>query len=192
MKSKNALTKLSDGWCSISTTGLKPFKVPTYKQWDLEVEKWAAINKVSPVIIGDLLAYGCDVFGEKFAQATRHFEEYEYPTLANYKYICSSVNGSIRKSTQNFNHLKAVASLSPGQQAQALDTAERYDLSGSSLSRELKQKTDKGFVDYAMAAQMDLEKCLAAATDAQQVKDIKAALRLINGAIKNWRNGGSK
>ena len=82
-------------------------------------------------IVGDILAYGeRQKWGEFYKGAMEKYQR-KYFTVADYKYVCSGVDFSVRTENLTFGHHKLVASLSPSEQREWLKraTAEGWSVS---------------------------------------------------------------
>ncbi len=121
-------------WFSLTPTGISVRSSPTFKEWQQETEWWITVHEMSPIVVGDLLAYGEMMWPEEYAQVVDGFtQKYSAQTLANYKSVMQRVPPAVRRAELSFGHYDAVASLSEPEQKKMLDSAVKDSLGREEL-----------------------------------------------------------
>lgn len=87
--------------------------------------------------VGDLLNYGAERYGEKFAQAEAE-TGFDPGTLANLASVCGRVEPSRRREHLSFGHHAEVAKLDPAEQHRWLKDAETKQWTRAELRAALK------------------------------------------------------
>lgn len=116
------------------------------------VEQWTQLLKVLALmhgkiqmLIGDALAYGERQYGETYKEVAAIFGR-QVKTMYEWKYVCASVDLSIRMEKSHFGHLQLVASLDPAQQAHWLRLAAANDWTVAQLREAIKPTPDRQLV----------------------------------------------
>ncbi|MCU0466819.1 MAG: hypothetical protein MUF38_19915 [Anaerolineae bacterium] len=94
-------------------------------------------------IVGDLLAYGDSQKWGEFYKAAMEKYQRQYFTVADYKYVCSSVDFSVRTENLTFGHHKLVASLPAYEQREWLDRAVAEGWSVAAMRTAMREKREK-------------------------------------------------
>jgi len=105
-----------------------------YVEWENIGDYLKNIERSVQWWMGDWLNYGEHTYGEKYSQAL-YMGEYEYQTLANFKWVSSRVEFSVRTENLSWEHHKVVAPLIKKEQVFFLNIAVEEKLS----VRELKE-----------------------------------------------------
>ncbi len=121
------------------------------------VEQWTQLLKVLALmhgkiqmLIGDALAYGERQYGETYQEVAAIFGR-QVKTMYQWKYVCASVDLSVRTEKSHFGHLERVASLDPAQQAHWLRLAAANDWTVAQLREAIKPTPDRQLVAPADA-----------------------------------------
>lgn len=126
------------GSFAISKMGIEIKGEPTFDEWLSFCQQLAVFEKGVQFCIGDMLNYGEGKWGEKY----KEFEEklgFDYQTLADYKYIASSLDSSLRNENLSFTHHRVVAPYEPREQKILLEMAVTLGLS----ARQLREQKDR-------------------------------------------------
>jgi len=136
-------------WFDLTPTGIRVHFKPTFTQWQQETEWWISVHEITPIMVGDLLAYGEREWPDEFAQVVDGFtQRYSARTLANYKSVMARVPPAVRRAELSFGHYDAVASLPEPEQKKMLDDAVKNSLGREELRdvvRNLKGREGRGF-----------------------------------------------
>jgi hypothetical protein len=109
---------------------------PTYEEWNAAAVWVQQVEKASPFWIGDLLAYGEAMYGEKYAQAieaTGHKVGY----LMNVASVAAKIPAARRHPDLSFSHHQEVAALPEQQQNEWLDKAEVENWTSKELRNQI-------------------------------------------------------
>lgn len=117
--------------------GVELKREPTFDEWLLSCQQLAALEKGMHFVIGDMLNIGESQWGEKYTEAIEQ-TGFDYQTLANDKWVASSIKFSLRRENLSFGHHKEVAPYTPDEQDFLLERAETLGLSVRHL-REQKE-----------------------------------------------------
>ena len=121
-------------WFTLTPIGISVRSAPTFGEWQKEVEWWITVHEMTPIVVGDLLAYGERMWPEEFAQVVDGFtQKYSAQTLANYKSVMARVPPAVRREELSFGHYDAVASLPEPEQKKMLDDAVKNSLGREEL-----------------------------------------------------------
>lgn len=133
-----------------------------YQEWEAVIVQLKSIQGAIQWWLGDLLNYGEARYGETYSQVL-DATEYEYQTLANFKYVAGRIPPERRKKSLSFSHHVEVASLEPPLQEELLREAENLGLSTKELRKrvkEVKQKTCEHVTQTVEVQQVEVVKCL--------------------------------
>lgn len=113
-------------WSATHLSVLDPsLSFETYEQL---VRAAGVLGDAGRWILGDLLVYGDNRYGEKYAQ-TLELARVGEDTLKRYRYVCAQIVSGRRRPNLSFSHHREVARLEPRDQDRLLERAERDDLS---------------------------------------------------------------
>lgn len=122
----------------LTKNSLEPVGNPNFNDWLKCGEFLKNTNGAVHFWIGDWLRYGEKTYGETYTQAIDE-TGYEYSTLSNDKWVASKVGSSLRKENLSFGHHMAVADLSPEEQSEMLEMAERDQLTLNDFKKEVRK-----------------------------------------------------
>jgi hypothetical protein len=125
-------------WLAINGgVGVKLKRKPTFEEWQLETESWIAVDDVTPIVIGDLLNWGEELFPERYAQVVDPMRDHYKPqTLSNYKSVMKAVPRSVRQKGLKYKHYEQVRRLKRDEQRQLLKRAAKEGWSARQLGKE--------------------------------------------------------
>lgn len=138
------VTTDQDGnWYELRKRELHFKRAPTWDEYDEGGFVMGRMRGSVPFWIGDFINKGEEAFGERASQATRHFGEREYQTVANYASVCRRVPARLgrkkhRRDELSFSSHEVVAKLDHDQQAYWLDLAVKDGLSSGELRKLIK------------------------------------------------------
>jgi phage N-6-adenine-methyltransferase len=98
----------------------------SYEEYEEVMRTLGVMDKSVQWWIGDALNYGESYYGETYSQAMEE-TGIEYGTLAIYKHVSSRIEFLRRRKNLSFGHHQNVAALSPMDQDEWLDKAEKGD-----------------------------------------------------------------
>lgn len=120
------------------------------EQWLTLTRNVAAMYEVTGVkhqqaafMMGDLLKWGEERFGEKHAQAidaTRAYMRVHAKTLANWQWIAGKIEPSRRRENLSLAHHECVARLDAGEQDEFLSLAESEDMTVAELRKSIRER----------------------------------------------------
>jgi hypothetical protein len=114
----------------------------TFDEWENLGLSLRRMEKGIQFWLGDWLNYGENKWGEKYSQAVDQ-TDYEYQTLADFKYVAGKIQFSFRNEKLSFTHHRQVAALEPAEQKKWLDIAEKESLNVHHLRNKIrKEKAD--------------------------------------------------
>jgi hypothetical protein len=114
------------GAFKLTASGLKVEGVPTFRQWEEAVIEAKALGVCLMWVIGDLLVYGEEKYGEEYAQALEA-ADYADETVRQAQWVAKQFPPSIRLSIVPFSFHRTVATLP---QKQALGLLKKAGLEG--------------------------------------------------------------
>lgn len=117
----------------------------SFDQWSEVVNDKIMKRVRAPWIIGDLLNYGDDAFGEKHAQVLDECIMQQH-TLENWRWVCRAVPPPRRRGDLSFSHHETVARMPDKQQDAWLDLAAKKRLSVHDLRDAVKDKVAEDVV----------------------------------------------
>lgn len=126
------------------------------EQWTQLLQVLALMHGKMQMLIGDALAYGERQYGETYKEVAAIFGR-QVKTMYEWKYVCASVDFSIRMEKSHFGHLQLVASLDPAQQSHWLRLAAANDWTVAQLREAIKPTPDRQLV-----APADVQRALLA------------------------------
>lgn len=106
-----------------------------FDEWQRIGETLGRIGRAHQWWLGDWLNYGEATYGETYAQGI-NLTGYEYGTLANIAWVSREV--SFRNENLSWKHHYVVAPLTPAEQREWLEKAERYGWSAAELRQQIK------------------------------------------------------
>lgn len=107
------------------------------EQWTQLLKVLALMHGKIQMLIGDALAYGERQYGETYQEVAAIFGR-QVKTMYQWKYVCASVDFSVRTEKSHFGHLERVASMEPAQQAHWLQQAAANDWTVAQLREAIK------------------------------------------------------
>lgn len=139
----NELTKVDNdivySGFKFGKNGLEAVGTPTFDQW---TDCGEFIKKAEGAVqfwIGDWIRYGESVYGEKYSQEIQDHTGLEYGTLADAKWVSSKIDFSRRHENLSFDHHREVAKLTPEEQMELLDLAEKQHIKSKDFRQVVKQ-----------------------------------------------------
>uniref|UniRef100_A0A7C4TW48 Uncharacterized protein n=1 Tax=Caldisericum exile TaxID=693075 RepID=A0A7C4TW48_9BACT len=114
----------------------------TYEEWEAFGKELQKVRIAIQWWLGDWILWGEQKFGEKYTQAIEE-TGLDYGTLANYVYVCRSIEFSRRREKLSFSVHAEVAPLPIDKQDELLDRAEKEGLHSRDvrqLVQEVKQQ----------------------------------------------------
>lgn len=115
-------------------TGLEIEGEATYEEWYAAAETVIGLHRASPWMIGDILNYGEERFGERYSQIIDPVSrQYAVQTLKNYASVASRMPPERRRADLTFSHHSEVVNLDPPVADALLDAAAREGISVASL-----------------------------------------------------------
>lgn len=93
--------------------------------------------------VADLLNFGEEKFGERYAQAidgTRDFMNRQESTIANWRWIARAISPARRRENLSLAHHETVAKLQPDEQDEFLRLADNEALSVKALKEKVKER----------------------------------------------------
>lgn len=99
----------------LTLTSLQLQEGLSFDTWQSIVEQLSVMERSVQWWLGDALNYGERVYGEKYTQALDS-THYEYQSLANFKWVASKVEFSLRKENLSFGHHNIVAAMPASEQ----------------------------------------------------------------------------
>lgn len=118
-------------------------RASTFEEW-IEAATWAqGVEHASPWWVADLLVYGEDEFGERYAQAIEA-TGLKVGTLMNMAYVARYVAKSRRREGVPFTFYQDLASLPAPEQEYWLNKCEEGSLTRSELRAQLKKAASTG------------------------------------------------
>lgn len=133
------VTTDQDGnWYELRKRELHFKRAPTWDEYDEGGFVMGRMRGSVPFWIGDFINKGEETFGERASQATRHFGEREYQTVANYASVCRRVPARLgrkkhRRDELSFSSHEVVAKLDHEDQAYWLERAVKESLTSAEL-----------------------------------------------------------
>lgn len=138
------------GFALSKVAAVAPDGLP-FEQWRSMGQHLSFCEEARHWWIGDWLNYGERNYGDTYTQMLDE-TDFEYQTLRNDKYTAGRVQVSLRKDNLTHAHHALVAPLSPAEQEEFLEAAERGDGKRPWTWRELRQKLAERKQAKAVAA----------------------------------------
>lgn len=120
--------------CTFTTTGLLIPEGMPFARWEALGDDLRKAAKGVQFWIGDWIRYGQHSYGEKYAQAINATGRDEQ-TLMNYVYVAENVEIYRRRENVDYSKHAEVASLTPEQQSDVLEQAEKENLTVKQVRR---------------------------------------------------------
>ena len=117
---------------NITATSMTLSTSMTFDDWTATGKTLGTIARAAAWWLGDWLHFGETQYGQKYTQAT-DVTGLDYQLLADYKWVASRVQFSLRNENLSWWHHRVVASLEPDEQKMWLDKA----LAGEWTTRQL-------------------------------------------------------
>ena len=140
----NAL--ITSGSFEFTPTGVVATGTPDIKDWQGAYKKIKLFAHCIHWIIGDMLNYGQEHYGEEFSQV---LDEYDWGTIKNDKYICGRIPYGERNENLSFEHHKAVAPFDPSVRSRLIQRADKEMLSVRQFREVISKETypDKSVIN---------------------------------------------
>lgn len=122
--------------CQFSSTELFIDESTTYNEWENIGQFLKSLDKYVQFWIGDWVRFGERKYGKTYEKALEN-TDLAYETLATNKYVAEKVESSLRNENLSFSHHKAVAPLTPTEQKQWLDKAEKENISVREFRKQI-------------------------------------------------------
>lgn len=196
-------------WGIVSHTGIVLKDETPEAEWKRITEQVAYLYEVTgkkhsqcAMMLGDLLRWGEERFGEKYADvidATHDYMRVQVKTLMNWSWIAGKIHPSRRRENLTLAHHEAVAKLSAEEQDEFLQLAETEGLNVKELRERIKErhpsKPRKPKVVQTDNDKSALQKLIDAANwiaaNPDEVTDAyKAPMETVHRAYRRkWQNG---
>ena len=144
------LTQGQFEWGIVSSTGIVLRDETPEATWKRITEQVAFLYEATgrkhsqcAMMMGDLLRWGEEKFGEKYADvidATRDFMRVQVKTLTNWQWIAGKIAPSRRRENLTLAHHEAVAKLESDEQDEFLRLADDEGLSVTELKAAIKER----------------------------------------------------
>jgi hypothetical protein len=123
--------------CTLNPTGLTILGDIKFEEWEKIGSKLRYINGAVHFWIGDWLNYGEKRYGETYAQAMDE-TKYSYGVLRNDSWVASKIESSRRRDNLTWMHHQEVADLTPDEQDQMLDLAEKNQMNTTDFRKAVR------------------------------------------------------
>ena len=125
--------------CRVTRTSLEIPPNTTFEEWTKIGTVLKTFYRSNKWWIGDWITFGEKKYGEMYAQAMEE-TDYEYNTLANYKWVASRVESSRRRELLSFTHHYEVAKFEPKEQEKWLVRAEKEGWNRAEMRMQIKER----------------------------------------------------
>jgi hypothetical protein len=133
------LTVAIDEPFETTAVGLVVHGSPSYEIWEAYTVSFQRMGAAMPFLIGDLLVWGEDKFGEKYSQAITD-TGLGKQTLANYASICRRIPMEVRREDVSFSHHGEVAALPIPEQKRLLEEVANQGWTVPELREAIREK----------------------------------------------------
>jgi hypothetical protein len=127
--------------CRATRTSLEISLDTTIEEWLRIGESLNTIYKGNKWWIGDWLNFGERKYGHMYPQGMN--TDYDYNTLANYKWVASRVESSRRRELLSFTHHYEVAKFEPKEQEKWLMKAEKEGWDRAEMRKQIRERIRK-------------------------------------------------
>jgi hypothetical protein len=111
-----------------------------YEDWVAAGRRFGEMGRTSAWWIGDWLKYGADMFGDRYAEASR-ITGYDIQTLRNYCHVAGRFPAYLRRYELEYSHHAVLAALELEERTHWLDRAVEERMSVADLRGELRAAT---------------------------------------------------
>lgn len=201
-------------WGIVSHTGIVLKDETPESEWKRITEQVALLFEATgkkhsqcAMMLGDLLRWGEERFGEKYADvidATRDYMRVQVKTLENWQWIAGKIAPSRRRENLTLAHHEAVAKLPAEEQDEFLQLADSEGMNVKELKEAIRERhpskpraskksvTTDDNEKSALAKLIDAANWIAAHPD-EVTNDYKAPMETVHRAYRRkWQTGHKK